>query len=127
MRVRVWIAIAAVAAFAAQPRLPVSDVVALVRSGIRRKQTDDKIAKALHGVQLLESLDAATVDQLENEGAGPRTLAELQRLRSASANLQRLAGAEPQNAPSPREQKRILDLARDSALHYTKSLPDLIC
>src|SRR5437773_2192822 len=119
MRVRMWIAIVAMAAFAAQsPRLPVSDVVALVRSGIGRKQPDARIAKALHGIQLGESLDARTVDQLESEGAGPRTLAELQRLRSAATGLSRPAGAAPQAPPSPGEQKRILDLARESALHY---------
>jgi len=130
MRVRFWVAVLAICAFAAaQTGGSVNDVVSLVRSAIQTGQPDNEVAKALHRIKLAESLDQYTIEELQAEGAGPKALAELERLRKISAGLPHPATAalQPRPAPLPDEQKRIVDLARESAVNYIKSLPDFIC
>jgi hypothetical protein len=135
MRLRVWVGILLVSAWAAteanaQAGHSVNDLVALVRTAIANQQSDRNLAKALHKFKLTESLDQRTIEGLENEGAGPQAVAELERLRQASAVLPKAPAApmfEARPAPAPDEQKRIVEAARQSALDYTRSLPDFIC
>ena len=130
MRVRLWAALLVMMACAvAQTGTPVAEVVSLVRSAIEDGQPDAQIAKSLHRIKLAESLDAGAIRQLQSEGAGARALAELERLRRSSSALPAAPAAayQPPPAPSPEEQKRILEAARESALSYTRSLPDFIC
>jgi hypothetical protein len=114
---------------AAQPGSSVNETVALVRTAIRLKQTDNQISKFLHKVKLTESLDEHTIEELQSEGTGPKAVAELERLRERSEELPKPASApafESPPFPSPAEQNRIIDRAREIALSYTKSLPDFI-
>jgi len=130
MRVRLWVGVLAICAFAAaQAGGSVNDVVSLVRSAIQGGQPDSQVAKALHRIKLAESLDQKTVDELAREGAGPKAVAELERLRKLSAALPGAPAVDlqPRPAPLPDEQKRIVKTARESAINYTKSLPDFIC
>jgi hypothetical protein len=127
MRVRLWAGLLALSACAAAGD-SVNDVVSLVRSSIQQGQQDSQLAKALHRIKLAESLDQHSIEELENEGAGPKAIAELQRLRKVSAALPPAATTvQPRPAPPPGEQKRIVEMARESALNYTRSLPDFIC
>jgi hypothetical protein len=104
----------------------VADVLAIVRSG----RSDSSVAKTLHKFKPAERLDDFVVEELESEGAGPKAVSELERLVETSQDL-----PEPNPAPvfphSPAplatERRRILGVARQIALNYTRSLPDFIC
>ena len=85
---RVWFGLAITAALVwAQAAGTVNDIVNLVRAALDHKQSDAQIARALHRVKPVESLDLHTVEELENLGAGARTLSELEHLRETSASL----------------------------------------
>jgi hypothetical protein len=113
----------------AQPASSVLETIDLVRTAIRGKQTDNQIARSLRKWKLAESLDEHVIEELQSEGAGPKAVAELERLRQASETLPKPAGPsrfESAPVPSPAEQNRIVNEAREIALNYTQSLPDFI-
>ena len=126
------LALAACLVAGAQTKLTVDQVVSFVKSSIRLKQKDGRVAKYLKHVQLTERLDPSTVEDLQGLGAGPKTIAALKRLSRASAGLKpghpvvhkKLPPLPP---PSPEEQQRILEQVREYAHNYTKNLPDFIC
>jgi hypothetical protein len=100
-----------------------------VRTAIQAKQTDNQLSKYLHKLKLTESLDEHTIEELQSEGAGPKTVSELKRLRETSQTLPKPAIPpvfESPEPPSTAEQNRIVEAAREIALGYTKSLPDFI-
>ena len=121
------------AAASAQDRRSVRDVVGFVRSAIQLKQPDGDVAKALHRLALTESMDDRMILQLQSEGAGPKTVAELWRLLEAARALPKpaapAASAKPAPSPPPpaTEQQRLIEAAREAALRYTESLPDFLC
>lgn len=124
-------AIAAIAVGAwAQNGDRAADVVSAVRAGLDAHHSDSTLAKALHKLKPTERLDDFVIEELESEGAGPKAVAELERLAESSQNL-----PEPNPAPvfphppapSNLERGRILEAARKVALNYTRSLPDFIC
>lgn len=105
-------------------------VIASVRTEIRRRAADQAIAKALDQVSLGQELDPAAVDVLQGEGAGPQTVAALERLRDASSTLPAAAESSPFQFPHPptaEEQKELLDIVRANALQYQTTLPNFIC
>lgn len=130
---RLW-RIAAVFAAAAgawgQPAGSAAGIVSTVRQAVDTGESDARLAKALRKVKLTERLDESVVEELESEGAGPKAVAELEKLSAAS---QRLAEANPapvfQHPPPPStaERGRILAQARAISLNYSRSLPDFIC
>src|SRR5579859_2796501 len=71
------------AAQAADSTIP--DVVDMVRTAIRQHTPDKSLAKSIHRLTLSEKLDMRTVEELESEGAGPESVAELEWLLDASA------------------------------------------
>jgi len=117
----------------AQDRRSVRDVVGFVRSAVQLKQSDGDVAKALHRIALTESMDDRTILQLQSEGAGPKTVAELRRLLEAARALPKpaatAASSKPAASPPPSAEAReqIIEAAREIALHYTESLPDFLC
>lgn len=113
----------------AQPTSSVNETIDLVRTAIRGKQTDNQTAKSLHKWKLSESLDEHTIEELQSEGAGPKAVEELERLRLASKALPKPAVPprfESPPVPSPAEQNLVVQEARGIALNYTQSLPDFI-
>jgi hypothetical protein len=114
-------------------KLTVGQLQSFIRSSIKLQHDDKKIADYLKKVALTEKLDERTIEVLIGEGAGPRTVNALRDLLEASVHLpkppvERAPAPSPALPPPPAaEQKRILDEARDSALGYTKRLPDFIC
>ena len=108
----------------------VNDVVALVQSAIEHQRPDAQVAKALRKMDLVERLEDRVVEELESDGAGPMTVAELAQMRTASLHLKKPAappqfGSPPE--PSPREQASIIAEARKIALDYSSGLPNFIC
>lgn len=129
MRAAAAIAIWSVAAWA-QPRAAVTELVELVRSSIAEKRPDDQMAKALRKLHLGEQLDDHTIEELESEGAGPKTVAEMVAMRDESraypqpVSTPKFAHGVP---PGANEQVDIIEQAREVALSYAKSLPDFLC
>jgi hypothetical protein len=117
--------------FAAADSAGVAQTVAKVREALHRKQSDAQIAKWLGKIAPAERLDWHVIEELESEGAGPRTVAALERLREFSENLTppspstRLFDSPPE--PTRIEMNRAISGARDYALNYGRNLPDFLC
>jgi hypothetical protein len=115
---------------AAQKTASADDIAALIRSGLAHRRSDAKIAKSLRNVRPSQRIDEEFIEGMEGEGAGPETVAELERLRGVSAGLP--AGRPAQElpdlaAPTVDEQRPVLSQARQAALEYSRSLPDFLC
>ncbi len=119
----------------AQNKLTVEQVVKFIRSAIALKQTDKEVANYLRKQTMIERLDDRTIEELQGLGAGPKTVEALNVLREASRNLpppvqpatQEAPAAVPMPPPSPEDQRKIIEQAREYALGYTKNLPNFIC
>ncbi len=119
----------------AQQQLTVDKLVEFITSSISQKMQDKEVAGFLANVKLTQKLDPRVVEELEGKGAGPKTVAALNRLAAASAELPvpapRVARAKPKPKPipppSPAEQQKVIEEARQYALNYSMSLPDFIC
>lgn len=117
----------------AQQQLTVEKLLEFINSSIVQKVPDKDVASYLIGVRLTEKLDPRVVEDLQGRGAGPKTVAALTNLATASAQLP----APPVKAPAPKpkirpapsyaEQQKIISEAREWALSYSKNLPDFIC
>lgn len=118
----------------AATKLTVGQLVSFIRSAIKLKQPDREVAAYLATVTLTQRLDDTTVEDLQGEGAGPKTVEALKALRNASQTL--LAPPTPTPIPPPpppipppsaEEQRTVIEKAREYAMNYTKSLPDFLC
>lgn len=127
------IALAACLAATAQTTLTVEQLAKFIKSSIELKHSDRQVAGFLSRCKMTERLDDRTIEELQGEGAGPRTVEALQQLRDASRELPKPAPPAPPPVrspippPSPEEQARIIEEVRENALNYTRSLPDFIC
>jgi hypothetical protein len=118
---------------AAQMSMSVEQLLSFLRSSIRLKQDDRQVADYVKKIKLSNRLEERTIEELQGEGLGPKTVQALHDLSAATASLP----AAPPPAPKPvaapipppgaDEQKRVLDAARDHALNYVRTLPDFIC
>jgi hypothetical protein len=118
----------------AQGALTVNKLREFLKSSIQMKMTDQEMAKYLKTVKLSERLDDRTIEDLQGQGLGPKTVAALHNLRDATATLKEAAPEPPPPPPPPvkpppsaEEQGRIINEARERALNYSNSLPDYIC
>ena len=117
----------------AQQQLSVDKLVEFINSAIKLKQSDKDVAETLTGIRLTQKLDARVVEDLQGHGAGPRTVAALNKLVEQSASLTpappKVEAPKPKPIPPPSvaDQQKILDEVREYALNYTQSLPDFIC
>jgi len=120
---------------AAQMSMTVDQLVTFIKSSLQLKQDDRQIADYLKKkkVTLSNKLDARTVETLQGMGAGPQTVAALKLLITESSGLAAPPPPPPKlvivppPAPDSIEQKEILAQITESALNYTKSLPNFIC
>ena len=116
-----------------QRQMSVPDLVTFIKSSIQLHNDDRAVADMVKRLKLTNRLDAGTVEDLQGLGAGPRTLAALRELITASASLPEAAPVAPPPPqavippPSPAELKQILAEITEKALDYTKSLPNFIC
>jgi hypothetical protein len=125
--------LAITAAAHAQRQVTIPELVSFIKSAIQLHNDDRKVADAVRKLKLADRLDAATVEDLQGAGAGPRTLAALRELIDTTNALPAAPPAEPAPAvvtippPSEADQKRILAEITQNALDYTKNLPNFIC
>jgi hypothetical protein len=122
-------------ALGAQRAMKVADVVAFVKSQIKMKGDDRATADfLLHRIKLTEKLEDRTVEDLQGQGAGPKTVQALRKMSEESASLP--AAPPPQAAPAPPppppapdsvEQAEAMAAMKDYALNYTKNLPNYVC
>lgn len=129
MRIALGLA-AAAALWAAQPVGSVNEVIALVRAQIAQKRPDAQVAKEVRKIKLAERLDDQTIEELESEGAGPKTVEELVWQRDQTVALPEPSAALPfKHGPRPsiEDQRAMLSEARRNALEYATSLPDFMC
>jgi hypothetical protein len=135
MRLRVVLLLLGVSLWLpAQMKMTVEQLANFISSEIHLKEADRDVAAYLAKVKLSQRLDDRTIEELQAQGAGPKTVAALHALKEASQTLP----APPKPAPPPpppppippasaEEQTKVIEQARDYALNYTKSLPDFLC
>ncbi|MBV9081490.1 MAG: hypothetical protein JOZ62_02345 [Acidobacteriaceae bacterium] len=140
-------------ALQAQMEMNVDQLAQFVRSELALKQHSDKqIAAYLKKVHLTEKLTEKTMQDLEAQNAGPKTIEALNALREATANLKppghdatyspatapdtpvtrstptvSLGVRQPIPPPDSVRQQQILDAIREYALNYTANLPNFLC
>lgn len=100
-----------------------------MRDAVAAHRSDPEIAAIVREAKLTDRLGDAPIEAIESDGAGPLTLAELDRLRDLTESLPAtpwiLPGAAP--VPSADEQARIIARAREIALQYAAGLPNFLC
>ena len=118
----------------AQQAMPVQKLVEFIKSSVQQHMQDKEVASYLKTVRLTERLDPRVVEDLQGQGAGPKTVAELNRLSEASASLTAAPPPPPPKKvsdggppPSYEEQQKVLKEVREYALNYSQSLPNFIC
>lgn len=116
-------------------KMTVTQLKSFITSSKQLKHDDKKVAEYLRKFKMAEKLDDGTIDELLASGAGPKTVEVLREMRDASKSLPSekpvpvVAAKEAPLLPSPstEEQRKVLRLARDFAMNYTKELPHFIC
>jgi hypothetical protein len=127
------LAAAAGAVVAADMAMTIEQLKEFVRSSVKMKYDDRKVAEYLHKVKLSNKLDDRTIEELQGLGAGPKTTAALHDLRDATDSLPTAAPPPPKPVyvppppPDSVEQKRVLGEVTDYAMNYTARMPDFIC
>jgi hypothetical protein len=117
----------------AQMSMTVDQLVSFIKSSIQLKHDDRKVAEYVKKIKLSNKLDARTVETLQGMGAGPSTVAALRLLITESSGLAAPPPPAPKLVvvgpppPDSVEQARILAEIKESALNYTKNLPNFIC
>lgn len=111
----------------------VEQIKQFIQSSAQLKLADKEVAETLRKMKLKERLDLPTVETLQGEGAGPKTVAVLKELAAESAGLAQAQPPAPKPAPvlppppSSEEQTSILSEVKEYALNYSRTLPDFIC
>lgn len=117
----------------AEMSLTVAKLVEFIQSTIKNKQPDRQVAEYLKHVRMAEKLDDQTIETLQGDGAGPRTVAALKELRDASEKLAAAVPPPPKPVyvqPPPPDsvtQGKIIEETREYVKNYTKNLPNFIC
>src|SRR5580698_1848988 len=86
MRCLLLFVTAAILTAAGEMSMTVAQLVMFIRSSIELKQPDVKVAEYLRKVKLTDKLDDRTIEDLQSQGAGPKTVAALRELGEASAS-----------------------------------------
>src|SRR5690349_11799396 len=95
--------VAAFVAFSFARGATVSDLVRLVRGELAAGRSDAEVAALVLPFRLSERLEDPAIEQLQSEGAGPKTVEQLEWLREASTSQPAsppMALFEPPPAPS---------------------------
>ena len=125
-------AVAAIAVLAAAhpPESSVATLIAVVQRAVERQDSDGKLAGEIRKIRLVQRLDDHVIEELESEGAGPKSVAEMLDLRDLSADLPEPASLpdfpEPP-LPMRAEQDGILRSAAANAINYSAGLPNFMC
>jgi len=134
MRVRLVLAVLTASVCSlAQQTLTLDQLLSFIRSAIQLKQPDKQVASYVSKLKLSERLDDRIVEQLQGEGAGPKTVAALTDLATQSASLPKPEAKVPEPPPPPipppssEEQQAVISEIREYAAAYSSKLPDFIC
>lgn len=119
----------------AQQTLTVSRLIEFVRSSIQQKNNDKDVAKFLGSIKLSERLTPQVVEELQSDGAGPKTAEVLMQMVNQTASLKPpppkivMTAPKPTGPPEPSEaeKKKALDEVTSFSLDYVKTLPDFVC
>jgi hypothetical protein len=122
-------------AASAEMSLTIDQLIKFIHSAVHDlKQPDRQVAEYLKHVKMREKLDDQTIEDLQSQGAGPKTVAVLKELGTASQSLAKAAPPPPPKAayvqpppPDSIEQGKIIQQAREYVSNYTKNLPNFIC
>jgi len=119
----------------AQRAMTVAELVTFVKSQITLKGDDRTTADFIaHKIKLTEKLEDRAIEELQGQGAGPKTVQALRKLSAESAGLRTAPPPEAPPAPPPPlpppdsiERAEAMAGMKDYALNYTKNLPNYIC
>jgi hypothetical protein len=119
----------------AQQTLTVSRLIEFVTSSIQQKNNDKDVAKFLGAIKLSERLTPQVVEELQSDGAGPKTAEVLMQMVNQTASLKPpppkivMTAPKPTGPPEPSdaEKKKALDEVTSFSLDYGKTLPDFVC
>ena len=123
----------AATALLAQRQMTVDQLKSFLRSSLQMKNDDRQVAEFVRRVKLTNKLDERTVEELQGIGIGPRTLAALRELTTATSTLAAPPPPTPAVAiatippPDSIEQKKILAEITQNALDYSRNLPNFLC
>ena len=101
----------------------VEQIKQFVQSAVQLKNPDKEVAETLRKMKLSERMDLATVEALQGQGAGPKTVAVLKALATESAALPEAEPPAPKPVyippppPSSEDQAKLLDEVRDYAVN----------
>jgi hypothetical protein len=122
------------AAAIAQRAMTTNEVVTFIQNQIKSHGDDRQTADYLKKIKLSDRLDERTIENLQGDGAGPRTVEALKHLATESAALPAppppVAVAPPPPPPPPpsaKEQAEVIEAMREYARNYTASLPNYVC
>jgi hypothetical protein len=113
--------------------ITVAQLRQFIESAVKMKQPDKQVADYLKSVKLKEKLDDKTIEELQGEGAGPKTVAALKLMGERTATMAAppppaaVVKAVPIPPPDSIEQGKILNAVREYAMNYTKQLPNYLC
>ncbi len=118
---------------AAQQPITVAKLTDFIKSAIQLKNPDKDVAAAVSKFRLTEKFTLSDMGDLQNAGAGEKTVAALAVLVKQSAALPspvktvvaEKVGGPPE--PPAAEKNQVLEKTRAGALDYVKSLPDFLC
>ncbi len=133
MWVRTLVLMICAAAVSAAQTMSIQRLTEFIRSSIKMKYDDRKVAEYLKRVKLTGRLDDRTVEELQGLGAGPKTVAALNVLRDSTSSLKTEAPPPPKPVyvppppPDSIEQKRVLADVTEWAESYVSRMPDFIC
>jgi hypothetical protein len=119
----------------AQQTLTVARLIEFVKSSVQEKNSDKDVAKFLESIKLSERLTPQAVEDLQSDGAGPKTVAALIQMVNQTESLKPAPAKIVMTAPTPTgprepseaEKQKALDEVTSFSRDYVKTLPDFIC
>jgi len=119
----------------AQQTLTVERLIEFVKSSVEQKNSDKDVAKFLESTKLSERLTPQVVEELQSDGAGPKTVAVLVQMVNQTESLKPAPSKIVMTAPTPTgppepsdaEKKKALDEVTSFSRDYVKALPDFVC
>ncbi len=138
MRYRLLAAVFAVCLVANGQTMSVDKLVAFLKSSQDflkdGRMSDRELARYLEKIKLTERLDDREIEELQSTlTIGPKTMEALKALRDNTGSLPAAKPIAPEvkavpiPPPSSEEQAAIISQVRETALNYSKELPDFIC
>jgi len=117
----------------AETKMTVEQLRAFIKSSKQQGFPDKKVAEYLKQVKLANKLDDNTIEDMQGDGAGPKTVEALKLMGTATKDLPPPPPPAPKVAlklpppPDSKEQAAVLKDVTEYALLYAKNLPNFIC